>query len=557
MVSAIGAGLASCTDEFDNHYNQSVESTGKLDITCMEYLQQNSDFSDFVTLIKDAGYETLLSSPQMYTVWAPSNDALNEVMKNRNNAEYIKNNPAYIKNIVANHIALFSYSTSSLQRRAVKMKNGKIHVFANENGGYTIGEQKLVNVGEFISQGVNNGVIYRIDADVVPYKFNILEYIGETAGLDSLKKYLYAYNDSVLDKSLSVEIGTDGNGDPVYDTIWKQENIILDKIADINVEDSIYQAAILVNNDAWIKSYEKIKAGFNFDKIANMYSDQEADSLSSYHAMYNILANNIFRTLPENITSMTSEKDSIFSTIKSSFTAPARLFGSNIIHQEQISNGTVYVTDSLPFTNEETWQPKITLSAGRTSYGYDLVQIPSPVAGQDDIETSSVAVTSYNYTITNNNGETEARFGAYITLTSLKYYPQPPRIKYYIPDVRSGKYNIYAKFRPSAMPNKLGFNLTYFEDGKKKFVEELADDSQSTIIVNKNFIYDPAENETGKILVLENFKFPHCDLLSTTDDYDKSNVRVTFDIISTVIRSERNTYSRNFHLEYIIFEPVE
>ena len=50
MVSAIGAGLVSCTDEFDNHYNQSVESTGKLDVSCMQYLEDNSEFAAFVEM---------------------------------------------------------------------------------------------------------------------------------------------------------------------------------------------------------------------------------------------------------------------------------------------------------------------------------------------------------------------------------------------------------------------------------------------------------------------------------------------------------------------------
>ena len=78
MVSAIGAGLVSCTDEFDNHYNQSVESTGKLDVSCMQYLEDNSEYATFVEMIKAADSELALSSAQNFTVWVSTNLVLGQ-----------------------------------------------------------------------------------------------------------------------------------------------------------------------------------------------------------------------------------------------------------------------------------------------------------------------------------------------------------------------------------------------------------------------------------------------------------------------------------------------
>ena len=552
MVSAIGAGLVSCTDEFDNHYNQSVESTGKLDVSCMQYLEDNSEFAAFVEMIKAADYELALSSAQNYTVWAPTNSVLADARSKMNDASFMAQNPDYIKNIVESHIALFSYTTSGLSRKAVRMKNGKIHIFEYNAGSYSIGEQAMSNVGRYISQGVNNGVIYRLEDSLIPYRYNIFEYIGEAPGLDSMKAFLYSYNEKELDKNLSVEIGIDGNGEILYDTVWKDTNIILDRIGDINVEDSIY-TTLLLNNDAWTKSYERVRSSYNFDPAELSYTQQEADSITRYYAGLRMVQHLVFRNVPENIAQLTNDTDSIFAVSKTSFLRPARLF-ENIAHTEEVSNGIVHVLDSVPFTVEETYQPKMTLFAANADalYGREVTTYPGTGTTEDD--SFNLFTRSYIHTYTNKKGEEVSENVSYLLAQGISGFNYPiktPGVKFYIPNVLSASYNIYCKFIPDTinnLPYLVGFDLKYNQDNRQVSASELTD-----------MTFEISTDQTEPVLVLKNFKFPYCNLsASYTGDYDKLNTKVILEVKSLPQRREEGrTYTKDLMIESIIFEPVE
>ena len=414
LVSLIGAGLTSCTDEFDNHYNQDMETVGKLNVSCFQYLENNNEYSTFVELLKKTEYDKVLASAQNFTIWAPTNDVLTEVKANIANSEFMKQNPDYIYNIVENHIALFSYSTSGLTKKSVRMKNGKLQMFTNIDGVYSIGEQKLTNVNKYIAQAVNNGIIYKLNDSFIPYKYNIWEFIGATEGLDSLKKFIYHFDELELDKSLSVQIGTDGNGDPVYDTVWMQKNIIINQIGKINTEDSIY-TALLPNNNAWDRVYGKSKSAFSFDVVANQYTQQEADSLANYYAGLNIMSNTIFRKVPDNILELTTDKDSIYSTVYRSYTSPARLFENSVL-EAQVSNGKVIITDSIALDKSELLQSKLIISAGATAFGREVKTYDKSSSDKTQVPSGDIVDQTYNYSYIDKHGDLYTRKVSFILL---------------------------------------------------------------------------------------------------------------------------------------------
>ena len=74
MVSM--ALLSSCNDEWDSHYESDGGVPG---VSLMDLLRRDSRLEKFCQIIEKTHGDTLLSSTQTYTVWAPRNEALADV----------------------------------------------------------------------------------------------------------------------------------------------------------------------------------------------------------------------------------------------------------------------------------------------------------------------------------------------------------------------------------------------------------------------------------------------------------------------------------------------
>ena len=188
-------------------------------------------------------YDSVLCASQTFTVWAPTNEAIQ-------NSGIDLNDSVYVTKFVENHIARFLHSTSNLQRKSVLMKNLKKLIFAYDGSSYSINGNKLVNTGV----AVKNGVVYKVE-DVNPYLYNIYEYMEYTPGFDSINTFFKYYESKELDVENSTVIGVNGENQNVYDTVWKYSNTLLSAIGRLDLEDSIY-TAILPNNDAWNSAFE-------------------------------------------------------------------------------------------------------------------------------------------------------------------------------------------------------------------------------------------------------------------------------------------------------------
>ena len=67
---AIAGVMTSCSEEWDNHYEQS-EQTAKESV--MELIQADAQLSTFAQMLEISGYNDLLASSQTFTVFAPVN----------------------------------------------------------------------------------------------------------------------------------------------------------------------------------------------------------------------------------------------------------------------------------------------------------------------------------------------------------------------------------------------------------------------------------------------------------------------------------------------------
>ena len=101
---------------------------------------------------------------------------------------------------------------------------------------------------------VANGLLHIIDA-YVPYVPNIWEYTERIAGLDSLSQYFKSQDQRVFNLLSSKQVGTNSENQPIYDSVFFESNLFLNKIAALDNEDQIF-TALFPNNDAWNKSFD-------------------------------------------------------------------------------------------------------------------------------------------------------------------------------------------------------------------------------------------------------------------------------------------------------------
>ena len=198
--------FTSCNDTWDTHY-ASDSMLKKSDLNLYQYMQTEAELSTFCEMLRITGYDSILSKPNTYTVWAPVNDALSSISLT---------DTTTVTEIVLNHISLFSYPTSGIDSKEIYMLDKKLVAFKQSADGYTFGGKDIILAKSNVA--VSNGILHLLNG-YVPYTSNIWEYIGKTPGLDSLRNYLYSQSVYEFDPIASVEIGTNDNNQAIYDSV--------------------------------------------------------------------------------------------------------------------------------------------------------------------------------------------------------------------------------------------------------------------------------------------------------------------------------------------------
>lgn len=517
-VCFLALSFVACNDVWDEHYHDKM-SGEKSELNLYDYINSESDLSIFANMLRISGYNKLLSGSQTYTVWAPNNEALKDV----NLADTV-----FVTNLVKNHIARFLYTTSNLETEHIYMFSDKLITFARKGDKFELGNNPLENADIL----VQNGILHTLSS-YVPYKYNIWEFIGQTQGLDSLKAFLYSQSEYIFDEEHSVEIGTNEFNQSIYDSIIVFSNPILDEIGSLYLEDSLY-AAILPNNAAWIKIYEKAKLNF---KILPAPGSLEKQRLYTQKA---IVENLIFR-IPDIETSPVVA-DSAVSTTGSVFKTAGLLFENTIQHN--LSNGIAYVADSLVSKPSETWQKPIIVEAENSDYGrlpeYCNIKLQSSVG-------SIYNVSKKRYLWSE---PTEAM--------------TPNAITFPIPNTLSGKYRIYCVFVPSSVVQaadtlrkyKVQFNVSYLNASGKQIVNAAISSTNKILTTtgSKAADFETTPGQISKMFVAE-IDLPYCNLL--TKESTNSDINFKLKVSSSAKATETVKYDRSMRIDYIILEPVQ
>jgi hypothetical protein len=519
LTLIVGGMFLSCDDKRDEHYDRS----GSLpDQNILELIKQREDISGFARLIQIAGYDSLLSATQTYTVWAPVNESFSDLNLNTISREDAKL-------IVENHIARFNNSSSSSGEKLIRMINAKIYTFSG--AGSSFGGTDLLNKDVL----AKNGILHTINSRI-PYRYNLYEYINSFPESSYLSEFILSFDEELFDEGRSVPIDIDENGRTVYDTVTTPYNRLFDHtlfgLGSINSEDSVF-SMIVPNNAAWLEAYERI---FPYFKVYNANAAY-ADSVRKVQTSLAIINDLIYRERLENPALF----DSIISTSGSVIHDPADLFlGTTKI---EASNGLIYATGNLRYNNVETWNKNIDVE-GEYTFGR--------VTGS-----STTIYTRY----VDNEEEIYVSEGSYIEVQPTSTSSQP-YVTFQIPNVLSGKYDIYVEFIPASIdgtPNdstKLMFTLTYLNASGR---------TDTRRVESSEFV--TSGTKRVKMKVLSGFEFPvsnYYDQLWLMD-YEKglhgideyvfiTNLMVRTNVLSSEFSN--NIFTRKFRVDRIIFEAV-
>ena len=518
-------GLNSCTDTWDEHYQQGVMGEG----TLWESIKNNQQLSNFARVIEATGYHKSLSSSQVFTVFAPTNDAFTDAdandIINKYQAELAKGlkgeKNAAIKEFVMNHIALYNYSIANESPdTTIRMMNGKYLGLTNS----TFSGKPFTSTNTI----TGNGVLFTL-GEKADYIYNLFEYVKSDPDLDSVSNFLYMsdpyqFHKIIFDSEASVP-GEIIKGQQHYlDSVTTTQNEFLTRWFDalLDDEDSCYYA-LMPTNKAWKEQYEKNVPLFQYDKQV-----LGRDSLMWMHPRLAILRGMQFNKTNNPLLGTTEAIDSIVSPIAISYSDRRNTYGSYDIHpylyykpyakpdgiftdikgQKVCSNGVILKTDNWKIKYRDGFNQLIIR---------DVDVATDSLAGETPDAKPSWIYTSVQ---TDNPFYNKLHYHDYQTLIPANLRDMGVLLK--IPNVLSNqKYDMYVVTVPATagntlatdtLPTRFGVTL-YWHDLDGKEVSKVVSDkdggdiSYDSSTRKQTFLTDPTKVHE---IHIGTFEFPTC-----------------------------------------------
>jgi uncharacterized surface protein with fasciclin (FAS1) repeats len=189
--------------DWDEHYGT---PTTLVDKTLWEALQEDPELSRFVEYLQEYQFDTLLTSRNTFTIFAPTNEAF-ELLPD-----------TVDQGLIAYHVSTFFINASSISgKRKIQTFNEKFALFDNTNFIPYFDDIRI----QFESPLYLNGKYFKMNQVAIP-KPNLYEYISLNNPL--LKHYIDSKDSLIIDKELSKPIGFDEHGNTIYDTVAEVYN---------------------------------------------------------------------------------------------------------------------------------------------------------------------------------------------------------------------------------------------------------------------------------------------------------------------------------------------
>jgi len=289
-------------------------------------ISKTATLGKFSDMLVKTGYDKILSSSKTYTVWAPSDQALQSL------DPAISSDTAKLKQFVGNHIANQSYLAGASASQRIQMLNGKYNIMAANK--FDSASITIVN------QYANNGVFHVIDKFIPRYD-NCWELIKNTSAAPLMKSYLLSLNYTGFDSTKATQIGVNPtNGQPLWDSTNGKiaSNVFWNKVQNINDESNQYTVFLLTDN-AYTTEFNKITPWFKTS------TTDSTTNLSSFHLVKDLAFKGLYNVadLPD--------------TLVSQYGVKTPIKKSAIIASYKTSNGVVHIMNQADFTKENKFPP--------------------------------------------------------------------------------------------------------------------------------------------------------------------------------------------------------
>lgn len=564
-TKVLGLALAAltfctCSDEWDNHYNTQQVGNGR---SLWETISTDNTLSNFASVIQATGYDKALGSSQVFTVFAPTNDALtaDQAEKwidtyNQEKGESKKDEDnKTIKEFVKNHITLYNKSVSELSNDTIVMLNGKYLKLDGE----TLDGHNL----SLTNSHHTNGVLFKVDHQV-NYFYNVFEYLATDADLDSVAKFLYSYNEYEFMPELSVPGGIE-NGQTVYlDSVTVLENELFGRIGLINEEDSTY-TMLVPTNQAWDKLVTEYETYFNYCDFV-----QGRDSLKHLNTRMAIVRGTVFSH-----TNNQHWADSAVSVNAVPYNSRKYMYGSadaayyiyyntmaeggvfNGVVEKECSNGRVMKADNWNIDKTQSFLQNVIMEgeARNSQAKVDETKTVTP------LQSAYVASTHPFYNKISNNGFVE------IVPTTAN---ARPKVQFYIDNVLSNlAYDIQLVLVPTwtgeltsagvaetVKPNFMNVRLwSLKQDATDNSIENTENWNVEQLLRNyeTNFKREGVDTTyitMDTITVASNYVFP-------TSSYGLETPQVMLEIEGLGIAAFKDRYQSTIRVDAIILKPHE
>ncbi|WP_375443973.1 fasciclin domain-containing protein [uncultured Fibrella sp.] len=363
LIVLLGVCIVAC-QKWDDRITVSNEALTR---TLFSEIKAQPDLSKFSELLVKSGYDKLLSSSKTYTVWAPTNKALESL-----DAATVSDTTA-LKLFVGNHIALQTYPAPTGTEVRIRMLNDKYLGFATGR----IGNATIVGSNKYVA----NGVLYMLDKPsvVVP---NLMSFITTSKDTYVQNKVLGSLSYLVLnpDKAIVDSISST-TGRPVYrpGTGIEQKNKFTDLVYNLADESKQY-TYILLTNDAFASEVTKLSPYFKTSTADSTYN------LASYQVLKDMAVEGLYTA------------DKLPAVLKSKFGVDVPLDKTALVQTVNLSNGIAYVFSKSSVTLQSRLQPIVVQGENYqsqlqnvTSTAIAIREKLNPVTGQTFRDLSIIA----------------------------------------------------------------------------------------------------------------------------------------------------------------------
>ncbi len=310
LTGLIVASVFSCSDPWDDRENN---GDSNLQDNLSERLIANSETSSFGQLLVETGYDSILKASKTFTVWVPTNDAMNQV------DEEVLNDTEKSKLFIKNHIALSTFtSVADVDTVTVHMLSDKYLLFTE---GSRIAASQVVSADQYAS----NGIYHTIDRALEP-RLNIWEYLQENEDEFNVSSYLSSLDDFYIYHEKDSIAQANPEAQEIYaDSLT---NSYLNNVYNLNNEKNKY-TFFLVEDEGFAQETTKLESYLN---------KGEADSTKAF-ARYFALRDMAFHGI--------YSRENLPDTLVSQFGVKVPVDQDKILEEIPVSNGIIYRMSSV------------------------------------------------------------------------------------------------------------------------------------------------------------------------------------------------------------------